>query len=615
MAEDRPKKKTSPVVWVVLGLLMLSLGGFGIGSFGGSLSSVAEVGDRDVTVEEYARALQSEQARLSQQTGQPLTLAQMQAFGLDQQIMEQLLAREALAYEAARMGVSVNDAEVARRIRATPAFGGIAGGFDREGYAFALQSAGLNERQYEAQVRDEAAVELLQTAVVGGVAAPATRADRLTEWLAETRDATLATVTVAELPAGPSAPSAEELQVFYDGNLAAFETPERREITYAWITPDLLVDEVEVDEAAIRALYDERIAEFSQPARVLAERLAFADAAAAEAARAAIEAGETDFETLVEERGLSLDDVDQGELAEADLDAEIAAALFALDEPGVVGPLTTDLGPALFRVNALLDATETPYDDVRDDLAAGFAEDAARRRIDAARDAIDDLLAGGATLEELVAETDLQLGSLFWDEGVSEGIAGYDAFRATAADVSEGDFPDLEALSDGGLFALRLDRITAAATPPLDEIRAEVEAAWQADTLRRRLFERAEAIAAEAPETLPGAPETLTDLARDAPLEGVPPTLLDRLFAAEAGDVFAVEGDDRQAYVVRLDAVNAADLSTGEPAALREVVDRQQRQEVASDLFEMYGRAVQAEAGFSVDAQAVQAVQSSLLGQ
>lgn len=613
MAEERRKKKSNLAVWLILGLLILALGGFGIGSFGGSLTSVATVGDREITVEEYGRALQNEQARLTQQTGQNLTMAQLQTFGIDQAVMERLLAREALAWEADRMGLSVGDAEVAERIRATPAFGGLDGGFDREGYAFALRNAGLNEAQYEAQVRDEAATELLQAAVLGGTEGPVARADLLTRWLAETRDATLATVTVADLPGGITAPTEEELQAFYDDNIARFETPEQRQITYAWITPDLLVDSIEPDDAALRELYEARAGQYRQPARVLAERLAFADMDAAQAAADAIAAGETSFDELVEERGLTLDDVDQGEIAAEDVDAPVAEALFALEEPGIAGPVETALGPTLYRVNAVLDATEVPFEEVRGDLAAEFAADAARRRIDAARDDIDDLLAGGATLEELAEETDLRLGTIAFDESVTEGIAGYDVFREAALEVEEGDFPDLEVLSDGGLFALRLDGITPPQTPPLEEIRETVEAAWQAETLRRRLGERAEALAEAG--TLPGTPETIEGLARDARLEGTPPALVDRLFEAEDGDIFAVEGTADAAYVVRLDAINEADFDDPETAAMREAVLSGQRQDIAGDLFSLYGRAVQARAGFTVNQQAVQAVQSQLLGQ
>lgn len=615
----KPKKTSNIVVWAILGLLVLALGGFGAGQFTGTLSSVASVGDREITVQEYANAIQAEQQRLSQQTGQSLTLQQMQLFGLDQQVMEGLLSRAALEHEADLMGLSVGDAEVATRIRTNPAFGGISGGFDREGYTFSLRNAGLNEKRYEAQVRDEAARELLQATVVGGISVPDVYSDTILDWLAETRNATLAEVGLAQLDDLALAPSTDDLQAFYDENSAAFQTPETRRITYAWITPDALVADVEVDEARLLERYEELSDIFVQPARVLAERLNFRDSETAEAALAAIEAGEADFDTLVEERGLTLDDVDQGEIAATDVDDAIAEALFALDEPGLAGPIETSLGPAIYRVNAILDATEVPFEDVRDELASVVAVDTARRRIDAGREDIDDLLAGGATLEEVADETDMVLGQTDVFTGASGGPVDYDEFRAAALVASEGDFPELESLSDGGLFALRLDGIDVPQTPTLDEIRDRVEQAWQDDTTARRLVETAEALATrieagESFEDVGLTAESVEGIERDATVEGLPAPLLASLFEAEAGAVLTRRGTSATAYILRLDAVVPVDQDDPETAALRAAIETQLRGDLAGDVFDAYGQAVRTRIGFDVDTQAVQAVQSQLHG-
>ncbi|SFI40696.1 peptidylprolyl isomerase [Jannaschia pohangensis] len=619
MAEQRRKKKTNVVVWAVLGLLILALGGFGIGGFGGTLSSVARVGDREITVQDYFNALQSEQNRLRQQTGQAFTVQQLQLFGIDQQVMERLLASAALEHEAERVGVSVGDVMVAERIRNNPAFSGVAGGFDREGYAFVLDQSNLTEARYEARIRDEIAREVLQAAVLGGTEVPDAYVDALAAWISETRDITVTTITVSDLDGGATAPTEDDLQAFYDANPALFETPELRAVTYAWVSPTRLMDEVEVDEDALRALYDDRIDDYRQPARVLAERLAFADEDAANAALAAINSGERTFESYVEERGLTLEDVDQGDLSAADLGTEAAAAVFALQEPGMAGPVPSGLGPTLYRVNAILDPTEVTFEEAREELEDEFAGQAARRRIDDARENIDDLLASGATLEEVAGETDLEVGSLQWDASAEDGVVGfgilgYDTFREAARQAEVGDFPELESLEDGGLFALRLDEIIAPSVPPLDSIRADVEAAWQADTRTRRLIDRAEAQAADPTRDTAAEGVDLSDVARDARLDGIPSTVIARAFEIAAGETVAIEGDDQNAYVLTVTAVNAADLTTGDAAEIRQAIEQQTRSEIATDLFEGYGRAVQARAGFTVDAQAVEAVNAQLTG-
>ena len=618
-AEKRPKRKGNIVVWAVLGLLILALGGFGVGEFGGSVSTVAQVGDREVTVQDYANAIRQEQRRLQQQTGQSLTMEQMRQFGLDQQVMERLLASAALEQEARRLDVSVGDAEVAQRITANRGFAGPDGNFDRDGYAFALRQLGLNARVFEERVRAEAASEILQTAVLGGVGVRDAQTAAIVDWLAERRSVTLARIGPDAVDGPAPDPSDEDLAAYYEANGAAFELPETRRLTYAWITPDLLAPSIEVPEADVAARYESLSSEFRQPARVLAERLVFADADSAAEAAARIEAGETDFDALVEARGLTLDEVDAGELSAADLPGPAAEAVFALNEPGVVGPVETSLGPALFRVNAILDATETPLDAVRDELVEALAREAAVARIDAARDDIDDLLAGGATLEELSAETDLELGFVALRPGESEGIAGYDSFREAAAAAEEGDFPELGSLADGGLFALRLEGIDPPRTPPLDDVRAEVEAAWRDDRAAARLTEAAEAAAAriEAGEDFEAVglvPETVEAIARDGRVEGLSPAQVRAVFEAAEGDVLALGGTAEEATVLRVDSVAAPDPADAETAELAAAIEQQIAQQVSGDLFAAYATAVRARTGFTVDQGAVQAVQSQLLG-
>lgn len=128
----------------LMGLLALSLLGFGVEGFGGSARSIGSVGGRDISTNEYARALQNELRVVQSQTGQSITMEQARLFGLDQMVREQLVTTAALNNEAQRLGISAGDETVQREILQISAFQGLGGQFDREAYRFALQNAGLN---------------------------------------------------------------------------------------------------------------------------------------------------------------------------------------------------------------------------------------------------------------------------------------------------------------------------------------------------------------------------------------------------------------------------------------------------------------------------------------
>lgn len=597
------------VVWVILLLLIVGLAGFGATSFGGSVSSIGKVGDREISTQRYARALQTQINQISQQFGQNLTLAQAQQFGIDRSVLGQLVSTAALEHEVSGLGISAGDEAVRKQILAISAFQGLDGTFDREAYRFTLQQSGLNEGQFEENLRAEIARTLLQGAVASAVETPAIYTDTLGTFLGERRNFHWTALTVDDLQAPFMLPSEDDIKAYYDANSDDFMLPEMRKITYAWITPEMIVDTVDVDEDALRGLYEARISDFVKPERRLVERLILGDAA--EAAKARLDAGEITFKGLVAERELTLADIDLGDVTEADLGAA-GAAVFASAEPGVVGPAPTDLGQALFRVNAILNAQETSFEDARPELVDEFALDAARRAVDDQLENIDDLLAGGATLEDLAAETDMELGTIDWTEDSSDGIAAYDAFRAAAAAAQQGDFPEVTSLADGGLFALRIDEVVAPRLEPLDDARAQAETGWRSAQITNSLVAQAEALATQLRdgadvETLDVTLEAAENITREGFIPDAPTDFLDTVFAMEPGEIKVLKGDTL-AYLVRLDDILPPDPQNADLTVALDRLSTTTAQSLGSDILAAYTSAVEAKAGISINQVAINAV-------
>lgn len=615
MAKGIGKKASNVFVWIILGLLMFALAGFGVTSFTGGSSQIGRVGTAEITAEEYFRALEQELRSRSIQTGAPARLADLQVDGVDAAIRNSLIARAALLNEANEMGVSVGDETIAEEIRNDPNFQA-ADGFNREAYIATIGRVGLSPREYEATIRADTTRALLQFAVISGISAPAVVADTLTARETERRDFTIAIVDAEQLTVSVPEPTDAELQSFYDANGDLFERPEVRRISYAWLTPEMILDDVPVDDADVQRLYDARIAEYIRPDRRLVERLVFPDAEAADAARAALDAGEADFDALVEARGLSLEDVDLGVVTQDDLTEAAAEAVFA-EGADIVGPIDSAFGPALFRINGVLDATEVTLDEAESDLRAELASDGAVRLIAEERQPIEDALAGGAEVEELAEDTLMELGQIDFDPSSDDGIALYDGFREAASLAAVGDFPEALPLADGGLFALRLDEIVPPSIPPLDEIEDEVREAVAAQALREALESRALDLVSEIAlsgatleelglELLPQTGIGRQDFVPDMPF-GVVPQIYDFELA---GELAVLPADDR-ALILRLDAIQSGNINDVQVAAIREFVQDSADGSFAQDIFEGFGQAMEAEVGLTLNNQVINAVHAN----
>ena len=546
MANLRAKGK-STIVWILMGLMVLGLGGFGVTSFSGGSTAVGQVGETRVTADEYARALRGEMMAITRQTGRPLSMVEAQAMGLPQAVQANLFTAAALAEQARVMGVSVGDERVAQTILAADAFRGPNGRFDRTAYAEVLRRERLTEAEFEAAIRTDEARLLLQRAVAGGVAAPAPMVDQTTRWVLETRDFSWRELTEADLPAPITEPDEATLEAWHAANADRFTRPEIRVISYAWVTPQMLAAEVELDEAALRATYDQNIAEFQQPERRLLSRLIFGSQEQAAEAAAAIEAGDQPFEAFVLQRGLTLDDVDLGAVTQAELGA-VGAEVFAAPGNQVVGPLQTDLGWALFSVNAILDPVDVPFEEAREGLRAEVLADWRQ------------------------AELQRQLLEL------AENL-------------------QVAALADAVVEPMR-------ALQPAPETPATLPA----DSAAEATGETAE-LPAEAPAD-PWTSET--QMVRNSWLPNLPQAALLEAFAIdEPGEVEIVDAGDR-VILVRLDAVGDADLSSTDALAVQDRVAARIGQSLQDDIFDYYARYVQRQHRIEVNQAAINAINTQV---
>ena len=596
--------------WIIVGVILIGLAGFGTGGLSGNVRSIGTVGEKEISVASYQRAMNEQLRALSAQAGQAISFQQAQAFGLDQAALGQLVLTRVLDNEATQLGISAGDERVLQRLQTIPSFQG-AGGFNRETYRLSLQQSGQTAAEFETEIREDIARTLLQGAVVEGVPPVDAYADALVQYIGERRSITWTSIDAAALTAPVPGATEADQQAYYDANPDVFTLPETRDITYVWLTPSMIQDQMQVADGAIEALYQARIAEFVQPERRLVERLVYLDQARADDAISRLEAGEATFEDLVDERGMSLADIDLGDVSRDDL-RSAGDAVFAAGPGEVVGPFNSPLGPALFRMNAVLAAQETTLEEATPDLRDELAAEAARDFINDSANGIIDLVAGGAALEDLADRTDMELGTINWTADVAEGIAAYDAFRREAAQISEGEFAELHDLADGGIFALRLDGITPPTLQPLDEVRDAVRTAWQVQARQDAVIAKAEEIATDIQPltdftTLDLESQTDADLTRRSFVEGTPPDFNDQLFAMEVSEVRVIDAVDR-AIIIRLDDIAPPDPEDEGIVAQREVLAANAAQGIAQDIFEAYATALQEQTELNIDQATVNAV-------
>lgn len=616
--QETPKKRKGASNSIGLGLiavLVVGLGGLGITNFSASLRTIGTVGNTEISADQYFSALNQQMTTLRQQFGATLTFQQAQSLGLTASVLPQVVATAAFDNEVKQLGLSVGDAVVADEIRQIDAFKGVSGDFDRDTYTNLLLQNGLSEAEFEDDLRLGQARTLMLNAITGTALMPASYAETLVKHLAETRNFSWAVLPDTlllgiEFPD----PSEDDLTAWYDANQDLFITPETRKISYAWITPDMILDTVEIDESSLRAAYEEQKDQFNMPERRLVERLPFVSEDDANAALERINNGDISFDDLVSERGLNLSDLDLGDVTVEDL-GSAADLVFSAEVGTPVGPAESDFGVAIFRVNGILAAQNTSFEDAQPALLDTLVLDRARRVIAAQAEDLDDILAGGATLEELADESEMEFGQIDFNDLTEGTIAGYPAFREAAQSMSDEDFPKIEELGDGGVFALRLDEIVPPAPKPLDEVRDAIVAGWAADQRITALEAQGATLQAALAEG-----QSFTTLALEERAEvgidrqgasDLPTALRDLAFDLVPGEagVVAASGD---VYVLRMTDVVPADLEDDRNGLLLQFIGQQTETSLQDDIMTLLSAEIQERAGVNIDQNAVAAIDAGM---
>ncbi len=601
MTETR-KKKSGIFVWVIMGFLILGLGGFGLtGAFQATgATKVATVGNEEISVDQYYNALQQDIQRATQQFGQALTLDQARLFGIDQTSLRRQITMAALSNEAANLGLSVGDEAVRQALITNPAFQVFGTGFSEANYDLILQQQNLTRADYEALLRDDQTQNLINSAVSGGVAEQNTAARILMDFIGERRDLIWAELDKTVLNSETETAGEPEIQAYYDANPDLFTTPETRKITYALISPELLMADIEITDEEVQQVFDAQSQASNTPARRIVDRIIFPDLDAANNARARLDAGEASFEDIAAEQGQSPEQTQLGMVVASQIANAVADLIFATDGTGIYGPVQALVGPALFKVNAAIPAVELVFDDVKDDIRTALAQQQAASQIPVMIGDIDDLIAGGASLEELVNETDMQLFTIDYSIDSVEPIASDPVFISEALGADIGEDRDLVELNDGGILVLRVDEIVPARLRTLEESREQATVGATREITVSRIQDYAAELksqveaGADFSATLAAigqTPQRETNATRTSPPTGVPPIVALELFDQPIDDV-VVYPTETGAIVIQITSISPFDPQSDTGISFLEQANTQMREDVASDLYILFANGI-----------------------
>lgn len=588
-------------------------------------STVAQVGDTDISINQVRTAYTNQLQQLGRQFRTVISPEQARMLGLDQQVVNNLVTEAVLAEEARRLGLSVSDQLVARSIMENPAFKGGDGQFNRALFDQVLRNAGLSEAGFVQEQRAAMARLHLAEALAGDITIPAAAKDALHRFGNERRSASYLILTPAvagEIPA----PTNEQLQSFFDERKSTFRAPEYRAVTVMALDAAALAKPDTVSEADARQRYEQQKAKYGQPERRTIQQIPFTSAEDAQAAATKIKEGAT-FESVATERGVAADALELGTFTKAEmLDPAVAEAAFALEQGGVSAPVAGRFGQVLVRVTQIQPEAVRPFEEVAAELRQEIAVEQAQSQIETIHDQIEDLRAGAKPLADIAKEKNLTLAQIPAVNAQGLDKAGNPVIVPERDAVVKAVFAsdigvDNEALRTAtGYVWYDVTGIEASRERTLDEVRDQVTAQWREDQVSQRVAEKARELTerlekGETIETLAqevnAQAKTATDLARNAAKDDLSVDAVGRIFAVPVGKAGnAASGADTRA-VFKVTSATVPPLVTTTQEAQN--IDNQLRNAMGDDLVNQYIAQARQDLGVTINPQALRQATGSEL--
>ena len=495
------------LIAILAGFAVADLSNFGSGNINLGMGSgtLAKVGDQSINERDVSDAMQR---RLQDARQQRPDADYATIIGDLNPVFEGLLQQKTLLAFADKYGFPVSKRLIDAEITQLPGTKGLNGQFSEQMYQQFLQQQRLGDAQVREIIAGGLLQRLLLTPVATNARVPVGMATPYASMLLEQREGEAAIVPIDAFKAGLK-PTDAEVQQFYTANRARYMIPEQRTLRIARIGPEQVAG-ASASEQEITNYYNQNRATYEpsdtrslsqvvvqdqSAANAIAQRAKAGQALAAAAAPAGANAAVSSLPN-------------QSRAAYAGVAGDKAAeAVFAASSGAIVGPLKSDFGWAVVKVDSVKAGSGKSLEQARAEIATKLNADKRKSGIEDLVDKVQTALDDGSNFGEAVAAAKLPVTAtpLIAANGSSRTDAAYKLppelapILKTGFEIAPNDPPEIISLQgDSGYAVVSPGQVVPASPAPLASIAAQVTSDWINDQATKRAEAAAKQIAARA---------------------------------------------------------------------------------------------------------------------
>ena len=372
---------------IILVLIVLTFALFGVDSYlrgRDATDVVAEIGSAGISQREYGIMVSQAQDRLRTQAQQnPQAAEYLQSDAFKRSVLNEMIQRRVLLNQAAQMGMAVSENELREVIGSVSAFFDENGQFSAEKYEQLLRAQNLSPAEFERQIEQDLIVGRLQNTISETAIVADSTVRRLVKQRGQQREVSQLIFSPVEYREKITV-TEEDTKKYFGDNKELFKLPERARVEYLVLNEEAAAETVSVTDAELEQSYNERLAEFQTKEERRASHIliSVAESASSEEKNSAkktanevlakLQAKESSFAELAKqfsndpgsaENGGDLGFFEKGLMVES-----FDEAVFSASVGEIQGPIETQYGFHIIRLDEIKPLLTTPFDEVKEQL-------------------------------------------------------------------------------------------------------------------------------------------------------------------------------------------------------------------------------------------------------
>lgn len=483
--------------FVIFGFLIMAVGGMVFMDIGGFFRSggvggndVAKIGKEKISLPYFDRSLRRSLSQLG--------IAPQDAYKAG--YVDQMLAAEVrshlLSRAAADNGILVDKKRIASQIKTMLGPMVQVGQDPKDVLRQILMSQGMSEGELARAIGQEISQGLLNKTILGGFA---TSSDELAADLfafeSETRDVAFVSFPDSEYKS-VAEPDDEQLRKLYDTvKDMAYASDEIRTLKLIKIKTDNLKNSIQIDDEQIRSVYDSNIELYSEKEQRTLEQALFSKEEDAKNVAEKLKSGTSLKQAVKSVTGRDTDYLGEKAFETASIPPEISKDVLAVEKSGgSIGPLKTAIGWQVVVVKKISPAQTKSFESVKKDIRDELLETKIIDEQYTLAGTVEDMLAGGASLDEVKKEVDIETVDLPPINQFGQAKGGGDALKnyekakpyilENAFALQQGETSSMSELADGTFTGIYVESIQPKTYTPFEDVKAEMAKKMKEDQRR-----------------------------------------------------------------------------------------------------------------------------------